>query len=145
MKQINVQRCAALVEDAIALKVMNGWYGDPLQGDTTEAEDKEALNDLQRMDDAPIRELVAIVEKLPQPATHDGLRLADALAKTRKSLDESLETVAVHTPYMWENDNGPKGWYAVSTDDGIVAYFRDEKAAFYFRLALINASLNPIA
>ena len=63
-----------------------------------------------------------------------------------KTLDEALEYVAVHEPGMWENAEGPKGWYGVSTEDagGIIAYFGDETMAFNFRLHLINALLNPI-
>ncbi len=56
---------------------------------------------------------------------------------------ELLDEVSVAAPDMWENDEGPKGWYAVITDDGIVAYFATEKDALRFRLDLINRSLNP--
>lgn len=67
------------------------------------------------------------------------------MVKRSKRLDELLDKIAVHDPAMWENDTGPKGWYAVSTDDdGIIAYFHREVDAFAFRLALINAILNPI-
>jgi hypothetical protein len=59
------------------------------------------------------------------------------------TLDEALECWEVHEPGMWENDAGPKGWYAVSHEDrGIVAYFADESDAFRFRLAEINRQLN---
>ena len=55
-----------------------------------------------------------------------------------------LDTVSVAAPRMWENDEGPKGWYAVITDDdGIVAYFATENDALRFRLDLINRHLNP--
>jgi len=55
-----------------------------------------------------------------------------------------LDTVHVDAPHMWVNDEGPKGWYAVATDDdGIIAYFCKEKDAFRFRLDLINRHLNP--
>lgn len=55
-----------------------------------------------------------------------------------------LDTVSVAAPHMWENDEGPKGWYAVITDDdGIVAYFATENDALRFRLDLINRHLNP--
>jgi hypothetical protein len=58
-------------------------------------------------------------------------------------LDELLDEVSVAAPDMWENDEGPKGWYAVITDDGIVAYFATENDALRFRLDLINRHLNP--
>lgn len=59
-----------------------------------------------------------------------------------KSLDDLLETWQVFEPGMWENDTGPKGWYAVANDDGIIAYFGNEADAFRFRLAEINRELN---
>ena len=58
-------------------------------------------------------------------------------------LDELLDEVSVAAPDMWENDEGPKGWYAVITDDGIVAYFAEEVDALRYRLDLINRHLNP--
>ena len=58
-------------------------------------------------------------------------------------LDEALEDVQVHGPGMWENDEGPEGWNAVSTGrDSIIAYFADEADALRFRLDLINYWLN---
>jgi len=58
-------------------------------------------------------------------------------------LDEMLDDVAVHGPGGWDNDHGPKDWWAVSTGhDGIVAYFANEADAFRFRLDLINYWLN---
>jgi hypothetical protein len=62
-----------------------------------------------------------------------------------KDLDTMLEEVSVHAPGMWENDEGPKDWWAVSTDEdgGIIAYFRDEADAFRYRLDYINRKLNP--
>ncbi len=56
---------------------------------------------------------------------------------------ELLDEVSVASPDMWENDEGPTGWYAVITDDGVVAYFAKEADAFRFRLDLINRHLNP--
>ena len=56
---------------------------------------------------------------------------------------ELLDEVSVAAPDMWENDEGPKGRYAVITDDGIVAYFATENDALRFRLDLINRHLNP--
>lgn len=62
-----------------------------------------------------------------------------------KSLDELLEDWTVCPPGTWENDYGPKGWYAVSSadDGGIIVYFRDEADAFRYRLDKINRILNP--
>ena len=59
------------------------------------------------------------------------------------SLDELLELVQVDEPYMWENEVGPKGWYAVSNDEGIIAYFCNAVDAYRFRLDYINRQLNP--
>lgn len=59
------------------------------------------------------------------------------------TLENALEMVSVHDPGQWENEEGPEGWFAVSHDDyGIIAYFCDEKAAFHYRLMLINQMLN---
>lgn len=58
-------------------------------------------------------------------------------------LDDWLDAVSVHPPGMWENDQGPPGWFAVSDDGGIVAYFGNETDACRFRLDLINRRLNP--
>lgn len=58
------------------------------------------------------------------------------------SLDELLDVWSVLEPGTWENDEGPRGWYAVANDDGIVAYFGNEADAFRFRLAEINRVLN---
>lgn len=59
------------------------------------------------------------------------------------TLDDLLENWTVDAPGLWENDSGPKDWYAVSNDDeGIVAYFEHEKDAFGFRLYKINQILN---
>lgn len=63
--------------------------------------------------------------------------------KPRLTLDEMLERWAVHDPGMWENDTGPKGWWAVSNDDGIVAYFGNEIDACRWRLDMINKEMNP--
>jgi hypothetical protein len=59
-----------------------------------------------------------------------------------KTLDELLEDWSVLEPGLWKNETGPEGWYAVANDDGIIAYFRDEKDAFAFRLDKINQILN---
>lgn len=60
-----------------------------------------------------------------------------------QSLDDWLEAVQVHDPGMWENEDGPKGWWAVSNEDGIIAYFGDEVSAFRFRIDYINRKINP--
>ena len=59
-----------------------------------------------------------------------------------KTLGEMLDVWSVHEPGMWDNDDGPEGWFAVSNNDGIVAYFGKEEDAFRFRLAEINRELN---
>lgn len=58
------------------------------------------------------------------------------------TLAELLEEYAVYAPGMWDNDKGPKGWWAVSDKTGIVAYFAREKDAYYYRLDQINHRLN---
>lgn len=59
------------------------------------------------------------------------------------TLDEALDCWTVHDPGMWDNDLGPRDWYAVSHENlGIVAYFFREEDAFRFRLAEINRLLN---
>jgi hypothetical protein len=64
--------------------------------------------------------------------------------RAKYSLDRWLEAVQVDAPGMWENDAGPKEWYAVSDEDvGIIAYFQEEVDAFRFRLDYINRQLNP--
>ena len=49
------------------------------------------------------------------------------------SFNEILDTWQVHEPGDWQNDTGPEGWYAVSNDNGIVAYFGRESDAYRFR------------
>lgn len=60
----------------------------------------------------------------------------------KKSLDELLDDWSVMAPGMWENDQGPKDWFAVCGTNGIVAYFGKESDALRFRLAEINRELN---
>jgi hypothetical protein len=60
----------------------------------------------------------------------------------KKSLDDLLESWSVLIPGQWENAQGPKGWFAVCNDEGIVAYFGKEEDAFRFRLNEINRVLN---
>jgi len=59
-----------------------------------------------------------------------------------KTLDEMLDVWSVHDPGRYEGGECPKGWYPVSNNDGIVAYFAKEEDAFRFRLAEINRELN---
>lgn len=60
------------------------------------------------------------------------------------NLMELLDEWAVMFPGMWENENTPTlgEWYAVSNNDGIIAYFGNESDAFRFRLSEINRILN---
>jgi hypothetical protein len=59
------------------------------------------------------------------------------------SIDELLGKWSVLDPGMWENDQGPEGWFAVCNDDGIVAYFGNETDALRWRLDMINREMNP--
>lgn len=53
----------------------------------------------------------------------------------RPTLDEIIEEIQVIPPGMWENDEGPPGWWAVSTssEGGIDAYFATAEAANRFK------------
>lgn len=64
---------------------------------------------------------------------------------SERNLTELLEDISVHDPGMWENEDGPVDWYAVSTEEagGVVAYFVHQVDAYRFRLDLINRKLNP--
>lgn len=63
-------------------------------------------------------------------------------------LEIALEKWQVWEPGMWENElSDPRtnligDWWAVSNDDGIVAYFGREADAYRFRLAEVNRELN---
>jgi hypothetical protein len=59
-----------------------------------------------------------------------------------KDLDDLLEDWTVLGPTQWKNNEGPNGWWAVTDDAGIVAYFQYESDAFRFRLSEINRILN---
>ena len=65
------------------------------------------------------------------------------MEQPRKTLDELCDDISVMEPGMWENDQGPDGWFAVTNTDGIIAYFGNERDAFRFRLDYINRILNP--
>jgi hypothetical protein len=78
-----------------------------------------------------------------------GIETAIAVTKSpaapkKKTLEELLQDISVVDPGQWENNAGPRGWFAVTDDSGIIAYFGSEDAALFFRLALINARLNPM-
>ena len=47
-------------------------------------------------------------------------------------------------PGLWENESSPhlKDWFAVSNNEGIIAYFGREDDAYMFRLDYINRILN---
>ncbi len=61
-------------------------------------------------------------------------------------IDDLLEEWSVHYPGVWENDLSKSllldGWYAVSNNSGIIAYFSKESDAFRYRLDQINRELN---
>ena len=59
-------------------------------------------------------------------------------------LNQLLEEWSVLFPGCWENDLSifMENWYAVSNDNGIVAYFSNQNDAFRFRLNEINRILN---
>lgn len=58
------------------------------------------------------------------------------------AIDILLQEISVDAPGMWDNDEGPAGWYAVSGPFGIFAYFGEESEAFRHRLDIINRILN---
>jgi hypothetical protein len=57
-------------------------------------------------------------------------------------LDSLLESWTVLSPGSWENECNLKDWWAVTNDQGIVAYFGSETDALRFRLNEINRVLN---
>lgn len=65
------------------------------------------------------------------------------MKRVKKSLDDLLDEISVFPPGQWKNSDGPKDWYAVCDENGIVAYFGREVDALHFRLDLINRRLNP--
>lgn len=64
------------------------------------------------------------------------------------SLDELLEQVQVQEIEEdcaeLNNNMGLIGWFGVVNDEGIIAYFGEERDAFRFRLDYINQILNTI-
>ncbi len=63
--------------------------------------------------------------------------------KEKKDLNYYLENIEVRGPGQWHNQFGPKNWYAVTNEAGIIAYFSHEVNALRFRLDYINSKLNP--
>ncbi len=60
------------------------------------------------------------------------------------NIQDALEDWQVDEPGMWENETGPKGWWAVSNGhESIVAYFAKPEDAYRWRLSMINRDLNP--
>ena len=59
------------------------------------------------------------------------------------TLNDALDIWQVHYPGMWENETGPEDWFAVSNDEGIVAYLTTEADAFRYRMWEVNRTLNP--
>ena len=61
----------------------------------------------------------------------------------KKDLDYYLENISIEIePDLEFSDL--TGWYPVSNEDGIIAYFGREEDALRFRLDYINQLLNPI-
>lgn len=50
--------------------------------------------------------------------------------------DEWVGDIDVHPPGVWENAQGPDGWWAVSDDDGIRVYASTEDTAFAIKDAI---------
>ena len=61
-----------------------------------------------------------------------------------KDLEYYLEEISAQFPGQWENEASTvlKDWYAVSNEEGIIAYFGNEMDALRFRLDYINMKLN---
>ena len=67
----------------------------------------------------------------------------DKTIRTIKGLGGLLDEWQVQEYGMWDNEEGPKGWFSVSNNEGIVAYFSDMGDAFRYRLDKVNRILNP--
>lgn len=62
-----------------------------------------------------------------------------------KRLTDALDAWDVLSPGAWDNElsgTSVGGWYAVSNERGIVAYFGSEEDACRFRLNEVNRLLN---
>lgn len=66
------------------------------------------------------------------------------LAKKFNNIEDALDYFQVEWPGSRDEATDPlPDWWGVSTDDdGIIAYFSEEKLAFRFRLDLINHAFN---
>ncbi len=78
-----------------------------------------------------------------------GVKPPSQIEKLRQRLkgrnhEELFDDIAVLPPGMWDNQQSDalEGWFAVTTDEGIIAYFGDETDAYRFRWDLINLVLN---
>jgi len=47
----------------------------------------------------------------------------------------TFEEIQVDPPGMWDNEQGPKDWYAISDTEGVFAYSGDEKTAYILAAA----------
>lgn len=57
------------------------------------------------------------------------------------TLERAFEIWYIHEPGDWENDDGPKEWWAVSNEEGIKAYFGDEIDAVGYQWTKIMQEL----
>ena len=57
------------------------------------------------------------------------------------NIEDALAKWQVH-PYAGEASPWPANWWAVSNNEGIIAYFGNEVDAFRFRLMQVNFDLN---
>jgi hypothetical protein len=93
-----------------------------------------------------LRDLSETHEEMGEPKFGLGSckELCDLIEGKTKTLEDLLEDWDVLEPGTWENENSEYlgNWYAVSNDEGIVAYFGKEDDALRFRLAEINRVLN---
>lgn len=79
-----------------------------------------------------IPDLLRVWQRLnKQPTEHETMNSNRPI-----DLEKALE--------IWEvNPPGHEGWWAVSNQDGIVAYFKSEIDACRYRLSEVNRMLNP--
>ena len=59
-----------------------------------------------------------------------------------KDLDYALDVWRVEPQVERDDPSSVLGWYPVSNESGIVAYFGSEAAACRFRLVEVNRTLN---
>lgn len=64
------------------------------------------------------------------------------------SIEEVLEEIQVGDYGMYDENVTKEwtfdGWFCVENEDGVIAMFSEEEHALHFRLALVNAKLNPL-